>query len=183
MTVNITWSLTNGGTALSDDVDHGNGSNGQTLSAQEIFIRHDGANPITGAGLYIRQYSGTYAGGASAALDLAEMLAWGDASTATTFGGFQVNMNALGSYPTVDWPTLTVKTAASGKGYVCRTGVGDSEGNAVQLTTSTGASPAGQVAAGSSPNVRFKCRIVMPSAEDTTGVRQFDQVLVYTFTS
>jgi hypothetical protein len=183
MVVDVTFSLTNGGAALTSDVSHGNCSNGQVLSAKEIFIRHSGSNPITGCGLYIRQYSDTYSGDASAALDIAEILGWGDVSTVSTFGGFQINMNATGSYPAADWPTYLIKTTANGYGYVCKTGTADSEGNAVLLTTTTGASAVGQIAAGGSPNVRFQCRIQTPTAEDTLGVRQFDQVLVYTYTS
>lgn len=179
MTVNITWSLTAGGVAITDDVDHGNGSNGQTLTAQTIFMRHDGSNPITGCALYIREYSGTYIGGASAALDFAEILGWGDASTASAFGGFQVNMNATGSFPAAAWPAYSSKSPTNG--YACRTGVADSVGTAVAVSTAMGAAASGTINASS--NVSFQCRMQFPTDEDVIGVRQIDQVLVYTYTS
>lgn len=179
--VAITWSLTNGGTGLTDTQDHGNTSNGLTTTAIEFFVRHDGSNSITGCKLYIREYSGTYTGDATAAADIAEILSWGDASTSSTFGGFQINMDAVGGYPSASWPTYISKTPTNG--YVCKTGTADSEGNAVTITTATGATASGTIQAGASPNVRFKCRIQVPTAEDTIGLRLFESVLVYTYTS
>ena len=181
MSVDLVFSYTNGGAAISGNVDHGNISNGLTTTAIEVFIRHTGINSITACGLYVRQYSGTYNGDASAALDIAELLAWGDASTSASFGGFQINMDATGAYSASAWPTYSSKSPTNG--FVCRTGIGDSEANAVSITTATGATATGTIQAGSSPNVRLKCRVQVPSDEDTVGVRQFDQVVVFTYTS
>lgn len=181
MSVGIIWSLTNGGTAISTTVDHGNASNGATTTAKEFFIRHDGANEITGVGFYVRQFSSTYQGHATAAADIAELLGWGDASDTDDFGGFQINMNAVGAYPVSAWPTLLSKSPTNGS--VFRTGVGDSEGNSVAITTASGASASGTIQTGNSPNVRFKSRIVVPTNEDTVGIREWDMVLVYTYTS
>lgn len=180
-TVNLTWSTSNGGTAISGNLDHGNASNGVATTAQEVFIRHDGTNSITSCGIYIREFSGTYSGGASAALDLAELLGWGDNSTESTYGGFEINMNATGSYPAAAWPVYNSKSPS--QGHVFRTGTGDSQANAITISTATGATASGEIQSGSSPNVRFQCRISVPSAEDTIGIRQFDTVLVYVYTS
>jgi hypothetical protein len=181
MSVAITFSYSNGGAAISSDVDHGNTSNGLTTSGTEIYIRHDGLLAITAAKLYIRAYSGTYSGGASANLDFLELLAWGDAIASNTFGGFQVNMNATEAYPAADWPVYTDKDRTHG--YVCRTGTADSAGNGVLLSTGTGVTTAGQVPTGAAPNIRFKVRVQIPTAEDTVGIRQWDQCLVFNYTS
>jgi len=178
--VDITWSLTNGGAALST-LSHGNVSNGQDTTAQEVFLRHNGSNSITSCGLYVREYSGTYTGGASASADLAEILGWGDQSTLAGFGGFHLNLNAVGGYPSSDWPTYSSKSPTNGEAV--RTGVGDSVGNAITITTATGATADGTIQAGASPNVRLQMRVRIPADEDTTGVRMWDTVLTYNYTS
>jgi len=58
VSVSVIYSLTNGGVEISSALDHGDMSNGDISSAQTIYLRHDGANPITSAGIFIRQYSG-----------------------------------------------------------------------------------------------------------------------------
>lgn len=181
MTVSVTWSYSNGGAAITTDVDYGNASNGDTTDAEEIFVRHDGSNSITSVGLYIRAYSGTYVGSATAALDLTEFIGWGNSSTSSGFGGILINWNALGSYPSSSWSTYSSKAPTGGN--VFRTGVGDSLSNAVEVPTSTGATAAGEIQAGSSPNVRFQLKIRVPTNEDTVGIRQFDLVLAYSYTS
>jgi len=179
--VAITWSLTNGGAAITDVIDHSTVNNGSASAPKQIFLRHDGVFSITGCGLYIRQYSATYNGDATAPLDFAEMLEWGDSATSEGFGGFEVNMDAIDTYPAEQWPTFLDKTTPYG--YVCRTGVGDSAGTAVTLVTQTGCTALGEIQTGASPNVRFSCRFEVPSNEDTLGVRLIDQVLLYTYTS
>jgi hypothetical protein len=181
MSVGIVFSLTNGGPAITTLVDHGSAANGIASSATEIFIRHDGSNPITNVGLYLRQVSGTYSGSFTAPADVAEILAWGDGVTAAAFGGFQCNFDAVGTYPADTWPTYSVPTSTNGS--VFKTGVGDTEGNAVILPVATGASVAGSIQAGSSPNVRFKTRVAVPADEDTVGIRQFEWVIRYNFSS
>jgi len=181
MSVNVIWSYTNGGTAISDLINHGNIANGNTSTAKTIYLRHDGASEITNVGVYIRQYSGTYNGDATAASDFAEIIAWGDNSASNTFGGIHINWDAVGAFPAASWPLYNDKDPSNG--FTHRTGVGDSEGNAVTIPTATGATTAGEIEAGASPNVRFQLRVQVPTAEDTTGTRQFDQVIRYSFTS
>lgn len=180
MSVSIIWSATNGGAALSSPVDHGSGGNGDTLATSTIYLRHDGDNPITDCGFYLAELTGTYSGGASKSADLAEVLGWGDGTTATTFGGLLLNMNATGGWAT--WPSYSSK---SGSNYnTFRTNVGDSQINKITLATEMGLTgSAGVVQAGDSPNVRFRLRVQIPTAEDTVGIRQFDQRLRYTYTS
>ena len=184
--VNITWSLSNGGAAISDYVDHGQVSNGNSSTAEEIFLNHDGAAVITGVALYIREFSGTYNGDATATADFAELIAWGDASTAATFGGIQINwdnanLSLLGAYDSGNWPTFAAKTPTYG--MVHATGVGDSDENAVTLPLATGVTNAGQLDIGAAPNVAFQMRVQVPSDEDTVGVRLWDQVIKYNYTS
>jgi len=188
--VSIIWSTSNGGDAIAAIVDHGNSSNGDTTSAQELFIRHDGDNSITNTKLYIRAVSGTYSGTLTAVADLAEILSWGDQSTEAAFGGLQCNFLATSSYATSGWPTYSSKdqTDEEGddiiyRGFVHRTGVGDNETNAVDIPTTAGATAAGEIQAGSTPNVRFQMRMQIPAAEGTVGIRQWDSVLTYSYTS
>ncbi len=179
--VGIVWSTTNGGDAVSTTIDHGDKTNGETSTYQEVFLRHTGVNPITSCQLYIRPVSDGYSGDVTALDDFAEVISWGDGAVANDFGGFHVNMNAAGSYPSAAWPTLSSKSPTNG--FCCRTGVGDSSANAVTITTATGASSSGTIQAGSAPNVRFACRVVIPTSEDTVGTRQWEQILLYSYTS
>lgn len=188
MPVTITWSTTQNGTAVaesltggSNGVDHGSGTNGTTLSQREIWVRHDGTNAITGCGLYIANYSNTYGGGASASVDLTEIIGWGDSSTANAFGGFQVNMNSGDTNPG-DWPTVSAKQPTNGSAFF--TGVGDNADNKVLLSTTMGAAVTSTgVIAASNTDAQLYFRIQIPTDEDTTGIRQMDQKLAYTFTS
>jgi hypothetical protein len=180
MSVNVLWSLTNGGTAISSIMDFGDVAHGSESSGTEIFIRHDSANQITNAALYVRQVSGEYSGAFTPASDLAEILGWGDATTETGFGGILVNFNATTSYAT-GWAAYNDKSPSGG--FVHRTGVGDSETNAVDIPLVAGVSTVGVIPAGTSPNVRFKTKIAVPDAEDTGGVRQWESILRFTSTS
>jgi hypothetical protein len=76
------------------------------------------------------------------------------------------------------------KTSSDGYKFTMRTGVGDASGNAVTLSEKMSASMSVD---GTIPNAvtsaTFQIRIKIPTDEDTAGVRQFDQVLKYTYTS
>jgi len=181
MSVNLIWSLTNGGDPLEAIVNHGNSSNGDITASIELFVRHDGDNEITGAGLYVSIYTGSYSGGVTAAADLAELLGWGDGATAAAFGGFQCNLLATTNYPDSGWPIYTTPSPTGG--FVHRTGTGDSEGNAVVMPVTTGATASGEIQSGASPNVRFKIRCEVPTDEDTIGLRQWDHKMTYSYTS
>jgi hypothetical protein len=181
MAINITWSTTNGGASVSDGFDNGDAANGSSSVVQEVFIRHDGLNSITDVGMFIRALTGTYSGGATPAEDLSELLGWGDAVLAADFGGFQVNLDAVGSYPGAAWPVAATPTPTNGS--VHKTGVGDSASNAIEVITEMGCSVDGEIQTGSAPNVRFSCRVEIPSSETTSGIREWDQCLSYNYTS
>lgn len=179
MTVSITFSATNGGSAITS-LDNGSAAADSNTTEQEIFIRHDGANQISNCGFYLAAKSGTYGGDFSAAADLAEILEWGDATTEASFGGFLINMDATGGY--TSWPTYTSKGGTSYNTF--RTGAGDSSTNKILLAVNMGLTGSvGTLQAGDEPNVRFKCRIDVPSDETVLGVRQFDQKLSFIYTS
>ena len=181
MTVGLIFSTTNGGTALDAAVDCGDLSNGETTTAQTIYIRHNGTNPITGVKFYIRTYTGTYGGAATAINDLAELIGWGDNLTALGWGGVLINQNAVGSFPVGNWPTVSSKSPTDG--VCCRTGVADSSTYAADLSANTGATSTGTIQAGTSPNVRFQCKIAIPANEDTVGIRQFEMAFLFSYTS
>lgn len=179
----ITWSETNEGTAITDPLDHGTEPAGDTTTVKDIYVRHDGSNQLTQCKFWIGEYSGTYTGGASASLDLAEILAWGDDTDAADFGGFFISMDAAGSFPT--WPTLSDKNTSTYA--VFQTGIGDSADDGLALATdmSTVMSTAGVIPADGShdPNPHFEAKIQIPTSEATAGIRQFDQKLRFTYTS
>lgn len=179
----IIWSLTNGGSAIESEHDCGQKSNGQTTDVVEFFVRHDGSNPITAAGIYIQPFTGTYAGRSTAAQDFAELLTWGGAGSTNSFGGVQFNFNATAPspYPAADWPTVSNKVPTNGSAVY--SGVGDGAGAAITLPTVSGCTSAGVIPNGSSPNVRFQCRVQIPADLTTTGIRMFEIRLKYTATS
>ena len=179
MTVALTWSV--GGSVVSGTLDHGSKNNGQTTTAQEIFLRHDGANDITALSLYVRQFSGTYGGAFTAATDYTEIMGWGDAATVAAFGGVQFNMDYINAYPAAQWPDVTTKTSTYG--FVARTDVADTESTGITLSKNSYSASGtdGTIPVGTS--ARFEMRVQIPSDEDTIGIRQFDVAAVYTYTS
>lgn len=187
MTVSITWSTTNGGSAIEgNSVDHGDLTNNSSSTAQQIYIRHNGANEITDCGFYVQAASDSYGGDFTAAGDLSEILAWGNALVSADYGGFELNLDADSSYPSGSWPSVTTKSVTdTGRtiGVVCRTGVGDSTANKISLVTDMGCTASETIQTGSGPNVRFKCRFTVPQSEDTVGIRQIKVTLTYTYTS
>ena len=178
----VIWSLTSGGAAV-ESFNHGSKANGELTIVKEVFVRHDGDSAITNAGFFVRQFSGNYAGSATASADFTELLDWGDDSTEAGFGGVQLNMDAINSYPTAGWSTYDDKDPTYG--FTVRTGQGDSESNAITVSKNTynTSGTDGQIEAGSTPNVRFKMRVQIPEDEDTLGIRQFEVMLAYTATS
>ena len=178
----ITFSITNGGAAIVGDAhDEGNAANGQSTSGKIIFLRHDATNPLTNVGFYSDAFSGVYAGVASAAADLAEIRAWGDLTTSTSFGGFQINQDATGAFPTSSWPTYN--SHEKGYGSAFNTTLGSSVTNRIALLARSGASAEGEIQAGLTPNVRVKFRFQIPQDEDTPGIRQIDLKVNFSFTS
>ena len=185
MAVSITWSSTAGGVGITS-VSHGSATNGANTTAQQIFVRHDGTNPITACAFYFAQKSGSYTGGFTATTDFAELLAWGDGATANAFGGVQINMDSEGSFSGgATWDmSQSQKTSVDGLKFTVRTSTGDATGTAVTLSEkmSTSMSTNGTLP-NAVTNASFQIRLKVPTDEDTAGTRQFDQVLKYTFTS
>lgn len=183
MSVTITFSSTNGGSPFSSPVSYGNITNGNITPDQTIFVRHNGANPITGVGLYLDVVDpGSYSGDFTALADKTELISWGDAAS-TNLGGVQLNLNATGSFPGSSWPTSVSKTTVDTFGINIRTGVGDTTGTMITLPTATGATSSGTIQTGSSPNVSFKARVAVPQSVTTLGSRHWKLKLVYNYTS
>lgn len=184
MSISVTFSSTNGGLGLSAPLNHGNIANGSITVKQTIHIRHNGVNPITSSSIYCTGVDTTeYTGSTTASTDKTELLSWGDASLSNDFGGVQFNLNATGAFPNSSWPVLAHKTSLDNLGYTIRTGIGDSSSNGILIPSATGATSTGTIQAGSSPNVRFQSRIVIPQNVSLTGVRQFKMAIAFTYTS
>lgn len=192
MAVTIEWSTQSDFSSSTTLINHGNVSSGNESTAVEVFIRHDGDNPITSCAFYTQPYSGTYTGSASAATDFTELTtSWAANNTANGFGGFQINMDKSNSYNTAEAALAYNAKDYESTGVVAFTArtddgdgaVGVNAGSAVPLHLNMGLSIAGQIQVGTTPGVGFEARIVVPVDEDTAGIRQFDSVLLYTYTS
>lgn len=185
MSVSITWSASDNGSSITSN-DHGSAANGGNTTATTLYLRHDGVNEITGCGFYLQSLSSGYTGGADAVTDLAEIFAWGDDSTASGFGGFQINMNSEGGFDGGStWGmSESQKTSSDGYKYTFRTGVGSSIATAITLSEKMSASMSvdGTIPTGVT-DVAFQSRLKIPTDEDTAGIRQFQQKLKFTFTS
>lgn len=179
MSVNITWSSTNGGTGLTS-ISHGSGADNTILANQTIYIRHDGVNSITNCKLYISSKE-SYTGDFSAAEDLNKIQSWGDMATVSDFGGLQINQDAINSFA-ASWPTYSSKGSTSSLATAFRTGVGDFN-TGIDIHTNTGATSTGVIQTGTAPNVRFKLRIAIPDNVTQLGTREFTTKLRYTYTS
>lgn len=183
MAVTITWND-------SSDVAttlflHGTVAAGSNSASQLISVEHDGLNQITGCRFWLDAFSGIYSGATSAANDINEFLVWGDGSATTSFGGFQVNMDAAGSFPVDKWPTATLKFGDDFSGFY--TGRGDSSTNGVLLHSNMNSEPPmpanGTIPASCTTWPSFRARISIPSIEDSAGKRQVTQKLRFTYTS
>jgi len=184
MPVSITWSLISAGPGVTL-VDHGNAANGEYTSPnQNVYINHDGVNPITNAAFYFQQKATGYSGSFSAVADFTEIKGWGDNSTVPGHGGVQINMDPTNNsgYNATTW-NLSESVKQTGVAFTMNTGVADSSSNAVTLDSemATGMTVDGEIPSG--VEARFLARFQIPTDENTAGVRQIDQVLKYTFTS
>jgi len=182
VTVSIIWSETDDGSAISDPLDHGQKAAGQTTVEKTIWVRHDGDYSITNCKFWVGEYSASYSGGASAASDLAELIAWADDTDTDDFGGLMIHMDAAGSFAS-SWPAVGSKDPVNTGLF--RTGVGDSAANGIVLATemSSAMSTDGTIPINASPNPSFKARIQVPTNEGTVGIRQFDMKLRFTYSS
>ena len=172
MSVSITFSRSSGwgATAIADSLaggstglDLGSVTNGSSTTEEDIYIYHDGTNEITDVSFYLNAYSGTYGGGADAGSDLSEIIGWGDSGADQ---GFRLDNDHDGVYE-----------------YYAKTGVMDSSANAVSLDdSSAGGTNSDDI--GANPHyAHIKTKVTVPSSEDTAGIRQFDFVCKYTYTS
>jgi hypothetical protein len=184
MSLVITWSTTDGGFPIAEPVVHGTGvPQGGVTPGQILYLRHNGLNPITNAGLFLKLYSDTYVGSFTASEDFGELIDWGNAALATDWGGLMLNQNAIAAFPGTSDPTFANKDSLDGTGFNVRTGVGDDVTNPIIIKQESGATVDGEIAAGLTPNVRIKFFIRVPLSEDMLGVRLFDIAMQYTFTS
>lgn len=181
MAPTITWSTTLSGASITEQ-DLDDIANGVDGAAHDIYIRHsDLSNPITLAKLYISApIREVYEGTEDGHTDFSEMIAWGDATTSTGFGGIQIKFTGS------NWPTYLLKDRDPGAdaAYTIRTGKGDSSANAIIIPLEAigdGTGVDGTIAVGES-NTRFQIKVVVPSDEDTTGIRQIQLNLVFSYT-
>lgn len=185
MPINITWSLTSGGGAITS-VNHAAVESGLTTDETTTFIRHDGTRKITNCALFIGPKTSGYAGDFDGTSDYNELIAWGDSSPAGDFGGFQINMDAEGGFSGgATWGMSELqKTSVDGLKFTVRTGIGDNISNAIPLSEKVSASVSitGEIPAGVTTS-SVKTRIKIPTNEDIGGFREFSLFLKYSYTS
>jgi hypothetical protein len=170
MVVDITWSESQAGSAISSPLSWGNVGNGSSLE-DDLYIRHDGVEKITNCAYYIQAYTGTYEGSFDAATDYAELLSWGSDDT----DGFLINQNLLGSFPGGSYVSHKTDRGTSASPITL-----DSDSIIGGASLSDGEMEGSAVG---SEEAHIKVKIAVPSAETGAGTRYFDQCLRYTYTS
>jgi len=178
MSINITFSTTNGGVAITEPLDYGDVSGGNETAVKTIYLSHNGNASITNCGVFLAEKSDTYSGTDTAKRDRVILISWGDVVGADDFGGLQFNFDAVNGFPVTAWGTVANKDPSGGR--TVRTGVGDSAANRILLPVSTGVTVVGVVPKGT-PNVRFQVRIKTPLTTDVK-IREFDIGVAYSFT-
>lgn len=195
--VNLTLSRTEAGVQVSDllqggstGCDLGTVANDAVSATQELYLRHSGVNKITSCAYYVQPFSGVYGGNYDASTDYSKILSLGD----TTPGNYGLMFDE-------DWNASPQFSSF----FKIKTGFGDSFANrrnfptTMQLYFNTGTSaksdPTSPVVGEVGPNndgataiaignrslLRF--RLGLPSTEVDGGIRQYDTVVAYTYTS
>ena len=96
-------------------------------------------------------------------------------------------MDAAGNFPGTSFPDESNKIATTGLGFVASSGVAISEATAFEIKkemsgTTSGVND-GEIPAGIGPNYRLQTRMQIPASGLDAGIRQFEHVLNFTFTS
>lgn len=186
--VSLTASKTINGTAVGDSlsggstgVDIGVVANDAVSNTQNLYIRHNGTQKITGASLFIQAFTGTYGGNYTSSADYARLQALGDLDYGLQFDE--------------DWNRATpfnvlyqIKTGA-GDSFATRRTVAstsmvrDNSGSEVDGSAAVAGEvgPAGNTVLGD--NAHLKYRIAIPASETDGGLRQFDLVIAYNYTT
>jgi len=155
MVVSITWALSSNGDAISDK-DWGALAAGSASSPVQLYLRHDGENPITNCGFYLRPVQEGYTGSNSPLEDYQELLSWGDDDK-----GVLLSFDSITYYP---------HDNTSGK----------DPSNAIELPSgSIGAGAESMVYL----KLSIPVSIGSPPVPVAAGTRQFDHVFRYSYTS
>jgi hypothetical protein len=170
MSVDITWSESQAGAAITPPLVWSSIANGGS-SSDELYITHDGVEKITACEFYIQAYTGTYSGSFDAATDYAELLDWGGAVVTE---GFLIDQNTESGVadPQTHKSTQGTSTTAFALSRNCIIGA-------------AGAGTAGEIEGSSigTEEAHVTVSIAVPSSESSAGTRQFDQCLAFTYTS
>jgi len=143
-------------------VNNGKVANSHETYPEDIYIRHDSLNEITDCKFYFCAYSGNYNGKKTPALDMSELVEWGDGDAAK---GYLIDVNHDGIFD-----------------YNLRTGQMDSSANAVVLNdVDAGGTNPDDIGPGEEAHIALKLSI--PSTVDTSGVRQLDFLMSYSYTN
>jgi hypothetical protein len=179
--ISISWIVS--GVSI-NSLDYGSSASSSYTSTQTVSISHNGNNQITNCRLYIGP-SSDYQGDYLPAGDISELLKWGDNTTVAGFGGLELNMNALGSFPSGNWSTCSGKSSSSYN--VFRTGVGDSSTSGILLYSGMNSTPAMSANGIIPPNCSvwpsMETRVSIPSSGVQVGTRDFELRATFSFTS
>ena len=163
---NIIFSLEEGGEAIVENFDLGEGGfNGDWPDETELWIRHDGNQPITNVRLYVAPFSGNYIGQANPQDDYDELIDGGDEFEAE--GGSSGDVPGYLQIATNDdldnWQTVTSEDSPP---------AGSELVYAINL---------GAIESGESIRIGLRIRFFLET-DPAIGVRQLDLRCTYTFT-
>jgi len=224
MTVTLIVSETITGAEVSDvlaggdsGLDYGQVTNGSyapvtsqaasNTGQQDLFLRHNGVNPITDVKLYVDTFSGTYGGADSAVNDITNLLAYGASDTGATANngdglsrGLHIDMDwqvnaasqfsysreAAGNkrifgkdYSGLDGSSSTIAFPMHVDAMSYWDGVSE-----VDATTPVTGSIGGSADTGTLGNRgHFKSRFYLHTGATEGGIFQFDTVINFAFTS
>lgn len=194
--VQLTISRTHTGGQTSDllaggatGLDFGVAVNGDYSPVQEIKIRHDGQAKIVGLSYYLQPYSGIYGGQFSPNSDYARLIELGD-----MYGNYGIHVDENYSGAPFGGSFFKIRSG-NGDNYLNRRTIPSSamyHYNSITQQTTLPSSPENgtvgrddnsteSLQLGNRANLRF--RIAIPPTESDGGIRQFDIVFAYVFTS
>lgn len=194
--VQLTISRTHDGPQLADllaggatGLDFGVAVNGDYSPVQELRIRHDGQAKIVGLSYYVQPYSGIYGGQFSPNSDYARLIELGD-----MFGNYGIQVDENYSATPFSGSFFKIRSGF-GNNYLNRRVIPASamyHFNSTTMQATLPTAPENGVVGrndnssesqqlGNRANLRF--RIAIPPTEADGGIRQFDIVFAYIFTS
>lgn len=186
--VTLTASKTLNGPAVNDllnggasGVDIGTVANDAVSNTVNLYVRHNGANKITGASFFVQAYTGTYGGNYTPTADYAKLQGLGDTNNGLQFDedwDRTVPFNVLYQVKTGDGDSFATRRAIAATSMVR-----DNAGSEADATAPVVGEIGPALNATLGDNAHLKYRIKIPASETDGGIRQYDTVIAYNYTT